>query len=58
LDLPTHFAFAFPIGLIFFDKPEIAVLVAIGTIFPDLDGEYWFIRVIFNLHHLDVFSSD
>jgi hypothetical protein len=43
VDLPTHFAFAFVIGLIFFGKPEIALLVALGAIFPDLDREYWFI---------------
>jgi LexA-binding, inner membrane-associated putative hydrolase len=43
MDLPTHFAFAFAIGLVFFDKPEIALLIALGAIFPDLDREYWFI---------------
>lgn len=43
MDLPTHFAFAFAIGLIFFDKPEIALLVALASLFPDLDREYWFI---------------
>jgi LexA-binding, inner membrane-associated putative hydrolase len=43
MDLPTHFAFAFAIGLIFFGKPEVALLVALGSIFPDLDREYWFI---------------
>jgi hypothetical protein len=43
MDLPTHFVFAFAIGLIFFGKPEIALLVALGAIFPDLDREYWFI---------------
>lgn len=42
MDLPTHFAFAFAVGLFFFNKPEIALLVALGAIFPDLDREYWF----------------
>jgi hypothetical protein len=28
MDLPTHFAFTFAVGLIFFDRPEIALLVA------------------------------
>jgi membrane-bound metal-dependent hydrolase YbcI (DUF457 family) len=42
MDLPTHFAFAFAIGLLFFDKPEIALLIALGAVFPDLDREYWF----------------
>jgi LexA-binding, inner membrane-associated putative hydrolase len=43
MDLPTHFVFAFAIGLIFFDKPEIALLIALASLFPDLDREYWFI---------------
>jgi hypothetical protein len=43
MDLPTHFVFAFAIGLIFFDKPEIALLIALGSVVPDLDREYWFI---------------
>lgn len=42
MDLPTHFAFAFAVGLLFFDKPEIALLIALGGAFPDLDREYWF----------------
>lgn len=42
MDLPTHFAFVFAIGLLFFDKPEIALLIALGAVFPDLDREYWF----------------
>lgn len=43
MDLPTHFAFAFAVGLIFFDRHEIALLVALASLFPDLDKEYWFI---------------
>jgi hypothetical protein len=43
LDLPTHFVFGFAVGLVFFDKPEIALLIALGTLIPDLDREYWFI---------------
>ena len=42
MDLPTHFAFALAVGLLFFDKPEIALLIALGAVFPDLDREYWF----------------
>ncbi|MGA9842320.1 MAG: hypothetical protein WBP64_07655 [Nitrososphaeraceae archaeon] len=42
MDLPTHFAFAFTVGLLFFDKPEIELLIALGAVFPDLDREYWF----------------
>jgi hypothetical protein len=29
MDLPTHFAFALAVGLIFFDRPEIALLMII-----------------------------
>ncbi len=43
MDLPTHFVFAFAMGLIFFDKPDVALLIALGSLFPDLDREYWFI---------------
>lgn len=42
MDLPTHFAFAVAVGLIFFDKPEIALLIGLGALLPDLDREYWF----------------
>lgn len=43
MDLPTHVAFGFAMGLVFFDKPEIALLIALGSLFPDLDREYWFV---------------
>ena len=43
MDLPTHFVFGFAVGLVFFGKPEIALLIALGTLIPDLDREYWFI---------------
>jgi hypothetical protein len=43
LDLPTHFFFAVAVGLVFFDKPEIALLIGLGALLPDLDREYWFI---------------
>ncbi len=43
MDLPTHFAFAFAIGLVFFNDPQIALLIALGAVFPNLDREYWFI---------------
>jgi len=45
LDLPTHAVFGFAIGLVFFGRPEIALLVSLGTLIPDLDREYWFIPV-------------
>ena len=43
MDLPTHFTFGFAVGLVFFGKPEIALLIGLGTLIPDLDREYWFI---------------
>jgi len=43
VDLPTHIFFGVAIGLVFFGRPEIALLIALGTIFPDLDREYWFV---------------
>jgi hypothetical protein len=27
-------------GLVFFDNPEIALLIALDAVFPDLDREY------------------
>ncbi len=45
LDLPTHAVFGFAIGLVFFSRPEIAILISLGTLIPDLDREYWFIPV-------------
>jgi len=43
LDLSTHAAFAAAVGLVFFGKPEIALLMVIGSFLPDLDREYWFV---------------
>ncbi len=43
MDLPTHVVFGIAVGLIFFGRPEIALLIGIGTLLPDLDREYWFI---------------
>jgi membrane-bound metal-dependent hydrolase YbcI (DUF457 family) len=44
VDLPTHAFFGFAIGLIFFGHPEIAFLVGLGSLVPDLDREYWFVK--------------
>jgi hypothetical protein len=41
--LPTHFTFGIAVGLVFFGKPEIALLIGLGALLPDLDREYWFI---------------
>lgn len=44
MDLPTHFFFGIAIALVFFGKPEIALLVGIGALLPDLDREYWYVK--------------
>ncbi len=44
MDLPTHFFFGIAIALVFFGKPEVAVLVGLGALLPDLDREYWYVR--------------
>lgn len=31
------------IGLVFFGRPEIALLIGLGALLPDLDREYWFV---------------
>ncbi len=43
MDLHTHVAFGIAIGLVFFGRPEIALIIGIGALLPDLDREYWFI---------------
>lgn len=43
MDLPTHFAFGLAVGLVFFAKPEIALVVGLGALLPDLDREYWYV---------------
>jgi membrane-bound metal-dependent hydrolase YbcI (DUF457 family) len=40
MDLPTHAAFGLAIGLVFFGRPEVAVLVMIGAILPDIDRDW------------------
>jgi hypothetical protein len=43
LELPTHVVFGVAVGFVFFGRPEIALLVGLGALLPDLDREYWFI---------------
>jgi hypothetical protein len=43
LELPTHVVFGVAVGFVFFGSPEIALLVGLGALLPDLDREYWFI---------------
>jgi hypothetical protein len=45
LELTTHAVFAFAAGLIFFGRPDAALLITLGTLVPDLDREYWFVRM-------------
>ncbi len=43
LDLPTHFFFGIAVGLVFFGRPEVALIIGLGALFPDLDREYWYV---------------
>jgi hypothetical protein len=43
LDLPTHVIFGIAVGLIFYGRPELALLIGLGALLPDLDREYWFV---------------
>lgn len=36
--------FAFAVGLIFFGRVDVAFLVMLGALVPDLDREYWFMK--------------
>jgi hypothetical protein len=42
MNLPTHFMFGTLIGAIFFGRWDIILLVAIGSVLPDIDREYGF----------------
>lgn len=45
MDLPSHLSFGLAIGLVFFgNNPEIVLLIGLGTLIPDLDREYWYVR--------------
>jgi hypothetical protein len=44
LDLPTHFFFGIAVALVFFGRPEVALLVGVGALLPDLDREYWYVK--------------
>jgi hypothetical protein len=43
MDLHTHVAFGVAVGLVVFGHPQLALLVGLGAMLPDLDREYWFI---------------
>jgi hypothetical protein len=40
---PTHVMFGIVVGALFFGKPEIILLVGLGSAIPDLDREYGFL---------------
>jgi len=42
MNLPTHIAFGALIGALFFGRWDIILLVAIGSVLPDMDREYGF----------------
>ncbi len=37
--------FALAVGFLFFGQPGLAVLLAFGALLPDLDREYWFMKM-------------
>jgi hypothetical protein len=42
MNLSTHIMFGILVGALFFGRPEIALMVGIGSVIPDLDREYGF----------------
>ena len=53
MNLPTHITFGALIGALFFGRWDIILLVAIGSILPDMDREYgFFSKDYFREHQL------
>ena len=45
MDLPSHLSFGLAVGFVFFgSRPEVVLLIGLGTLIPDLDREYWYVR--------------
>jgi hypothetical protein len=42
MNLPTHIMFGALVGALFFGRPDIMLLVAFGSVLPDIDREYGF----------------
>ena len=42
MNLPTHILFGALIGALFFGRWDIILLVAVGSVLPDMDREYGF----------------
>jgi hypothetical protein len=51
MNLPTHIAFGALIGALFFGRWDIILLVAIGSVLPDMDREYGFFSKDFFREH-------
>jgi hypothetical protein len=53
MNLPTHITFGALIGALFFGRWDISLLVAIGSVLPDMDREYgFFSKDYFRAHQL------
>jgi hypothetical protein len=53
MNLPTHITFGALIGALFFGRWDIILLVAIGSVIPDMDREYgFFSKDYFRAHQL------
>ena len=53
MNLPTHIMFGALIGALFFGRLDIILLVAIGSVLPDMDREYgFFSKDYFREHQL------
>lgn len=44
MELTTHLAFGIAVGFLFFGRVEVALMVGLGALLPDLDREYWFVK--------------
>jgi len=45
MNFPTHVMFGIAVGAIFFGKPDILLLIGLGSAIPDLDREYGFLSM-------------
>ena len=44
MNLPTHWIAALAIGIVFFHNVELALIMSMGALIPDLDREYFFVK--------------
>ena len=45
MDLPSHLFFGVAVGLVFFGRADVALVIGLGALIPDLDREYWYVPV-------------